>query len=269
MLMRHVSFIQQLFIAVLFCIAGTIGCVHNPATASDKVASPPPAQPQHDVLVREARAESDSLRSELAAVKISAAKQQAQLRAALERAESLQAREEALASTMQQVRASLLSTETERDHLRQTNATLQAQSTSLPGLQQLQTDVQIIQDSIHHMASNMERLMSEVIHIKEDMSQSRRKKQNRTASLTAFSMTTPTPSSTQTEPWVVKPGDTLWHISNQHHLSVNALMELNQLQSDLIVEGQTLQVPVMVAEQADQEVTHTQTLESDSTSSEE
>ncbi|MGB0910184.1 MAG: LysM peptidoglycan-binding domain-containing protein [Nitrospirales bacterium] len=267
--MRHVSFIQQLFIIILFCIAGTIGCVHHPATASEAVEAPPPAQSQQDVLVREARAEADSLRSELAAVKISAAKQQAQLSAARERAESLQAREEALASSMQHVKASLLSTETERDQLRQTNATLQAQSASLPGLQQLQSDVQNIQDSMHHMASNMERLMDEVILIKEDMSQSRRKQQSRTASLTAFSMTTPTPSNTQTQPWVVKPGDTLWHISNHHHVSVNALMELNQLPSDLIVEGQTLQVPVLVTEQADQEATPTQMLGPDSTSSDE
>ncbi len=248
--MRHVSFIHQQIFVLLCAMLLTIGCTHNPATASEDIVGMPPAESQ-DVLIREARREADSLRSELAAVKISAAKQQAQLRTAIDRAKNLQAREESLASSMQEVQASLIAIESERDRLRQENVTLQAQSASLPGIQQLQANVQMIQDSVHHISATMESLMSEVVHIKQDMRKSRHKANSRPANLTAFSMTTPSPALTNADTWLVKSGDTLWRISNERDVSIDELMELNQLDSNLIVEGQTLRIPGIASQATD------------------
>ncbi len=249
--MRHLSFIHQPFITLIVCLLGTIGCSHYPATANDEVGAMPLVETQ-DVLIREARAESNSLRSELAAIKISAAKQLAQLHSALEQAKSLQAREENMGSSIQQVQANLLTAETERDRLQQENSMLQAQSASLPGIQQLQTEVHMIQDAVHQIAVSMETLMTEVTLIKQDVSQSRRQARSRTASLSAFSMTTPPPAMANAEPWVVKPGDTLWQISLERNISIDSLMAMNQLSSDLIVEGQTLHVPALMAQHTEQ-----------------
>ena len=249
MLMRQASFIQTLLFILLGCAAVTGGCAHPMATAGE-VSTPPQANTQ-EVLMREARIESDLLRSELAAVKIAAAKQQAEMQAAVDRAEKLQAREESMASNLQQMKANLLSAENERDRLRQDNAKLQAQSASLPNLQTLIIDVQSIQDSVQQMMANMKNLMTEVIHIKKDMKRSQRQVKGRTANLTAFSMT-PASSSVESDgTWTVKSGDTLWQISQLHGISVDTLMEMNSLQSDFIVEGQTLQVPVLEAHKLD------------------
>ena len=265
--MRHLSVIQQPILALIFCILGTLGCSHYPATANDEMETMPLVETQ-DVLIREARAEADSLRSELAAIKISAAKQQAQLQTIHERAKSLQTREESMGSSMQQVQANLLTAESERDRLQQENSILQAQSASLPGIQQLQAEVHMIQDAVHQIAASMETLMTEVTLIKQEVSQSRRQARSRTASLSAFSMTTPSPAMTNAEPWVVKPGDTLWQIGLERNISVDSLMALNQLSSDLIVEGQTLQVPALMAQNTEQTATPHPTADPESISSE-
>ena len=255
MLMRRSSFIQTLFFILLWCTAVTGGCAYPMATA-EKI-SPPPQTNTQEVLIREARVESDLLRSELAAVKIAAAKQQAEMQAAFERAEKLQEREESIAANIQEMKANLLSTENERDRLRQENAKLQAQSASLPNLQTLITNVQMIQDSVQQMMANMKNLMAEVTYIKKDMNRSQRKVHGQTANLTAFSMAPASKSVKGDGTWTVKSGDTLWQISQLHGISVNTLMDMNSLESDLIVEGQTLRVPVLEAHKLDTKVNDT------------
>ncbi|MDQ0228962.1 peptidoglycan-binding protein [Metabacillus malikii] len=42
--------------------------------------------------------------------------------------------------------------------------------------------------------------------------------------------------------YVVKAGDSLWKIAQEHHMSINQLKELNELSSDIVYVGQTLQV---------------------------
>ena len=45
------------------------------------------------------------------------------------------------------------------------------------------------------------------------------------------------------ETYLVKPGDSLWMISQKYKTTVNALKELNNLTSDMIMPGQVLQIP--------------------------
>jgi len=250
--MKYLLHSQFKSLLVAFSIMTLIGCTHSPATVSETVHSPQ-AEPVHEVLVYEAREEASLLRSELAMIKISTAKQQAELQAALNRVNTLQEREETISASVQTIKETLLAAENERDQLRQEKNELQAQSAALPDLQQLIAEVQTIQTSVHKMMANMQTLMTEVVQIKQDMRRNQGKSQRGTPSLTAFSITTASTPMTDTDTWIVSSGDTLWHIAQQLGISVDDLMDTNALESDMIVEGQVLKIPQLASDQPDQE----------------
>ncbi|WP_447971414.1 LysM peptidoglycan-binding domain-containing protein [Nitrospira sp. M1] len=241
---------QSLF--VFLYVLATIGCTHTPAAVPEEVHVPQPA-PVQEVLIHEAREEASLLRSELAMIKIATAKQQAELQSALNQLNTLKEREEAFSANMQSIKENLLAAENERDQLHQEKIELQAQSAALPDLQQLIAEVQTVQTSVYEMMANMETLMTEVVQIKHDMKQTQSQSQRGTPNLTAFSMTTSSNPRTNFDTWTVSAGDTLWHIAQQHGISVDDLMDMNALQSDVIVEGQALKIPQLAAHQPDQE----------------
>lgn len=51
------------------------------------------------------------------------------------------------------------------------------------------------------------------------------------------------PVEVPTQPYVVQPGDSLWQIAHRHGITVAALRRVNQLSSDLLSPGQTLELP--------------------------
>ncbi|GJL65668.1 MAG: hypothetical protein NPIRA05_06390 [Nitrospirales bacterium] len=249
--MKYLQYFQSKSLLLAVWILMTVGCTHSPATVNETVQIPQ-ATPGHEVLIHEAREETSLLRSELAMIKISTAKQQAELQAALNRVTTLQEREEEVSASVQTIKETLLAAENERDQLRQEKIELQAQSAALPDLQQLIAEMQTIQTSVHEMMANMQTLMTEVVQIKQDMKR-QGQSQRGTPSLTAFSMTTSSTSKPGTDTWIVSAGDTLWHIAQQHGISVDDLMDSNALESDMIVEGQALTIPQLAAHQPDQE----------------
>ena len=244
--MKHFTYAHSKMFTLLLYLLFVIGCAHHQATASEPTPHVP-APVLHEGLIREAREESDLLRSELAAIKIATAKQQAELRAARQQLDSLKTREETMASDVQKIREQLLIVEGERDQLRREITELQARSASLPNMQDLMAELSTIQLSVQQMVSNMKTLMADVIHIKQDMKHNQQKSQRGTASLTAFSMTKPNSSPAKTDSWTVAAGDTLWSISQHYETTVDTLISMNNLKSDLIVEGQTLMVPAVVS----------------------
>ncbi len=242
--MQHISSAQTKFLLFLLYLVITVGCAHHPATADETIPASP-ASDTREFLIHEAREEADMLRSELAAIKIAAAKQHAELQSAKKRVDSFKAREEDLVSNVQEMKDSLLMAENERDQLRRENVELQSQSASIPDLQQLMGEVRTMQASVQQMVANMQTLMTEVVHIKQDMKKNQNNAQRGTTSLTAFSMTTP--SKAMRGVWTVAAGDTLWSISQKHATTVDTLKAINKLDSDVIVEGQTLKVPMLAS----------------------
>lgn len=233
----------------------TVGCAQHQATAGEPVAHnpAPPAPNVHEALIHEAREEAELLRAELAAVKIATAKQQAELRAARRQLESFKTREETLGADVEKNRESLLIVEGERDRLRREVTELRAQSASFPNIQELTGELGTIQQSVQQMVTDMKTLMADVIHIKQDMKRHQQNPQRRTASLTAFSMTEPSTSHSEIGTWTVEIGDTLWGISQKYQTTVETLITMNHLTSDVIVEGQTLKVPVIVSGQGSEQ----------------
>lgn len=50
-------------------------------------------------------------------------------------------------------------------------------------------------------------------------------------------------TSTQSDVYIVKKGDTLWDLANKYNTSVNKIKELNKLNSNIIYVGQKLKIP--------------------------
>ena len=258
--MKHRLYLYLTVFILMFFYFNVVACSHLAATTADAADSSSADQAdvetiearipqQQGILVREARAEADSLRSELAAVKIASAKQQAELQSARDGLMVLREREEEVSAHLQQAQADLANAEQDRHQLRRENAELQAQSASTPALEQLAAELQTIQSSVHEMVADMKTLMTEVSYIKQDMRHNRRQGTAKATKLTAYSITTPVEGEESFRGTViVQRGDTLWGISQEHGSSVAAIMDLNELSTDLIIEGQTLSIPVVATQ---------------------
>jgi len=196
----------------------------------------------YQVLVKESRAEADRLRSELAAMKIAAAKQNADLQFTQGGRGNLRGREEALTSEVQKLKADVLKLQEERDQLRHQNVQLQARSEALPGMRQLVMDIKALQTSVHQLVTNMETLSTDIVKIKQDRVQNEKRLPTQTIELTALPATTPSDSSPNRAKITVEWGDTLWKIAQAHGISVQELKEVNGLVTDSIFVDQQLEV---------------------------
>ena len=227
-------------IVILVTLLG--GCTHVPAT--DTVQTQDIKSTDHyQVLIREARAESDMLRSELASIKIAMAKQNAELQSSRGAKIALRRREEELTSEIQQVKLNVLNMQSERDQLRRQNSDLQARASSVPELRQLVLDIRALQTSVQQMVNSMQTLSTNITKIKQDMRKNQQRLRKPSPKLTTLPSTRPSGSRGRNGIVTVSRGDTLWRISRAHRISVKKLKEMNGLETNDIVVGQKLKVP--------------------------
>ena len=222
-------------------------CVHKPTKPLEmdssvaQVSSPP----QQGVLLQEARIESEHLRAEIAALKILMAKQAGELQSLRGRSQSIQHREQDQGLQLQQIRSELLSSQAERDQLRQRNVELEGQVANMPDTSQLVSDIQALNSSFQHIMSSMKQLTADITLIKRNMhitSDTLKPQQTK--------LTTPKPPPSSLERQtpdsqgriVIQDGDTLWKISRKYDVSIAQLKEWNGINSDLIVTGLRLKV---------------------------
>ena len=222
-------------------------CVHKPTKPLEmdssvaQVSSPP----QQGVLLQEARIESEHLRAEIAALKILMAKQAGELQSLRGRSQSIQHREQDQGLQLQQIRSELLSSQAERDQLRQRNVELEGQVASMPDTSQLVSDIQALTSSFQHIMSSMKQLTADITLIKRNMHIT-----SGTLKPQQTKLTTPKPPPSSLERQtpdsqgriVIQDGDTLWKISRKYDVSIAQLKEWNGINSDLIVTGLRLKV---------------------------
>jgi hypothetical protein len=228
-------------------VLGLGACTHKPIKSMEGVSpmehiSKPSPQ---DVLLQEARVESENLRAELGALKILLAKQAGELRSIREQSQSIQHREQDQGIQLQQIRSELLASQAERDQLRKRNVELEGQVAGVPETSQLVSDIQSLSSSFQQIMTNMKQLTADMtlikreIHISSDKLTPRRTKHT-TPQQPLVSRDQQT-LDTQGR-IVIQPGDTLWELSNKYHVSVAQLKEWNGLDSDLIMTGLRLLV---------------------------
>ncbi len=233
-------------------------CVHKPTKTmkADSQIETPSALPPHMVLLKEARAEAENMRAELASLKILMAKQAGEIRSLRQRSQSVYHREQNQGTELQQVRSQLLSTEAEREKLRKHNMVLESQVGSMPDTSQLISDLQSLQGSFQHIMGNMKGLASDMKLIKEEMDiptqrVTPQKTKMTTSSLTGGFADTNNPNATRgldaKGRIIIQDGDTLWELSQTYLVSVQQLKDWNGLTSDLILTG----FPLKVSEPSD------------------
>ena len=237
----HFSFKTHVFGLLIF-LTSLGGCTHVPAT---NMATPPDLKStdHYQVLIREARAEADLLRSELASIKIAMAKQNAELQSSQGAKIALRQREEELSSEIQQAKLNALNMQTERDQLRRQNSELQARASSVPEMRQLVLDIRSLQTSVQQMVNSMQTLSRDIVKIKQDMLKNQQRLRKTGPKLTSLPSGQPSGSRGRKGVVIVSPGDTLWRISRAHRISVKQLKDMNDLTSNDIVVGQKLKVP--------------------------
>jgi len=198
----------------------------------------------YQVLVKESRAEANRLRSELATMKIAAARQNADLQLTQGSRSQLRHQEEKLVSDIKKLKTDISKLEEERDELRHQNVQLQARSEALPDMRQLVMDIKALQTSVYQMVTKMGTLSTDILKIKQDMVQNAKRRPTHTVELTALPATGPRDSSPNRAKITVEWSDTLWEIAQAHGISVQELKEVNGLVSDSIFVDQQLEVPL-------------------------
>ena len=230
-----------------FCfLCGSVllgGCAIRAKTTIPRMNFPDPPQ---STLVLEAKAETAQIRSALASERIKSAKQAASLRLAQEQASSLREREAEHTATISRLKAEIDAIKAERDRLKTDNADLRAKTASLPELLKMVTQIRTLETSLTGMTSSLESLSGEISHMKQDIKKKEAPppkvaKKNRAPSRP--SAQAPDPSNT--EVITVERGDSLWRLGRQYDISIKELKKLNNLESDLIVVGQPIRVPVL------------------------
>jgi LysM repeat protein len=229
------------------------------------------SQRHSDAVLRQARAEANALRADLAATRIAAAKQAAELQELrLQVAEVRQANE-----TRQAEQTALRA---ERDRLVQGSNELQAQVSELAVLRQTVSDVRVAEERARGRVKELE---TALLSMSTELEQVRRSaarrssgkagtktgkapsageapsrpKQNTLAALSA-SPQPPLGGGDSLVPAAVTmkdpagPGqvkvrrdETLWRIAHRHGVTVEQLRAANGLEGNLIIEAQTLVIP--------------------------
>ena len=245
-MMRDFPFTDKtVFLSLFLIFAPFGGCAYFQKSEEVEIEIPQEKNiDNYDVLVKESRAEADRLRSELATMKITAAKHGGDLQFTQDARGNLRGREEALTSEVQKLKSDVLKLQEERDQLRHQNVQLQARSAALPGMRQLVMDIKALQTSVHQLVTNMETLSTDIVKIKQDRVQNEKRLPTQTVELTALPATGPSDSSPNRAQITVEWGDTLWDIAQAHGISVQELKEVNGLVSDSIFVDQQLEVPL-------------------------
>ncbi len=247
-MMQNFSFTDKtMLLSLLLIFAASGGCAlfQEPEDVEIKI-------PQennninYEVLVKESRAEADRLRSELATMRIAAAKQNGNFQFSENEKNNLRLRdlETELASEVQTLKANNLKLQEERDQLRHQNVQLQARSEALPGMRQLVMDIKALQTSVHQLVQKMETLSGEILQVKQDMAIQEHTLQTVPPKLTKLPKIEPPKAPHERTTITVEYGDTLWDIARTHDISVETLKTMNGLGSDSIFEGQQLEVPL-------------------------
>ena len=223
------------------------GCVHKPTKplAVDSSIEQISRPPQHQVLLQEARTESENLRAEIAALKILMAKQAGELQSLRGQSQSIHHREQDQGLQLQHIRGELLASQAERDQLRKHNMELEGQVASIPDTTQLVSDIQTLNQSFQHIMTSMKQLTTDMTLIKQEIHRSSGKGQPLQTKLTtpkpsAFSGDRRTPDSQGRI--VIQSGDSLWKLSQMYHVSVAQLQEWNALDSDVIMTGLKIRI---------------------------
>jgi LysM repeat protein len=247
--MKHSHFSHLILSSTFVFLLGA--CAHKPVKPLEaEVSMKHTTAPSHqEVLLQEARMESDNLRAEVGALKILTAKQAGELQTLRERSQSVHHREQDQGLQLQQVRSELLASQAERDQLRKRNGELEGQVASLPDISQLVSDIQSLSSSFQQIMTNIKQLAADVVLIKREMNISSDKlTPRRTKFSSAPQPAVPatatgerqTPDSTGRI--VVQNGDTLWKLARKYHVSIAQIKEWNSLDSDVIMTGLRLRV---------------------------
>lgn len=203
----------------------------------------PPSQ--QEVLLKEARMESDNLRAEVGALKILTAKQAGELQSLREQSQTVHHREQDQGIQLQQIRADLLASQNEQDQLRKRNGELEGQVASMPNISQLVADIQSLSSSFQQIMTSIKQLTADITLIKRAMHVSSEKLTPRQTKLRASSPSAATEYGRTPDSKgriVVQNGDTLWKLARTYHVSISQLKEWNGLDSDVIMTGLRIQV---------------------------
>ncbi len=228
-------------------------CVHKPTKTmnADSQIETPAVLPPHMVLLKEARAEAENMRAELASLKILMAKQAGEIRSLRQRSQSVYDREQDHGTELQQVRSQLLSSEAEREKLRKHTMVLESQVVSMPDTSQLISDLQSLQGSFQQIMGSMKGLASDMKLIKQEMNISAQPLAPQQTKMTTSSLRggftgAATPNSTRSIDAkgriIIQDGDTLFELAQSYGTSVQQLKIWNNLTSDLILSGFPLKV---------------------------
>lgn len=242
------SFDARQFVTLLclaICSILAIGCGHQPKPPAAIAREPGPTY--YDGLIREAKAEADRLRAQLANERITIAKYRSEVQAAQHEASKLRDREAEFAQKLAATNSELSMVKNERDQLRRQNAELQAKTAGIPQVLELIAEIRTIQSSINGMVSNIQGLTTDLAAMKKDFQQSQARLGSAAVakkSQTAASKPQSVPGSTDDaeDTVIVELGDTLWDLAQQHDLTVEELRAWNGLSGNLIFPGQKLQM---------------------------
>jgi LysM repeat protein len=223
------------------------GCVHKPIKPEvvDSSVGYVSQPPQHQVLLQEARIESENLRAEIGALKILMAKQAGELQSLRNQSQSIHHREQDQGLQLQHIRGELLDSQAERDQLRKHNMELEGQVASMPDTTKLVSDIQVLTSSFQQIMASMKQLTTDMTLIKQEIHRSSGKGQPLQTKL--ITPKPPTASGERRTPdsqgrIVIQSGDSLWKLSQMFHVSVAQLQEWNKLDSDVIMTGLKMRV---------------------------
>ena len=190
----------------------------------------------------ETLAEAEDLRTAMAAERIRAAKQTAKLRTTQNQVSALRNRAIEHVATIANLEKELSTVKTERDELQKEVAELRAYTANVPRLLKMVTQVRILGTSFQGMVSSIDALSNETAQLKEEV-----KKQQAMAARSqkpgSSGLAEHEPHAEDTDSIVVKRGDSLWQLAHRYDTTVAELKTLNNLDSDLILVGQSLKIP--------------------------